>query len=158
MLALQNSKKCHNSGPENTPEMFRHLFYAGNFTPDNPPLSRRPETAYSDRRAGDRRAPSGEKGGDVGYARLEERMVMRLSVIQEVRNSGNQEFRNPGIQEFRNSGIQEFRNPGIQESGNSGIREFRNSGIQDSGIQEFGNSGIQEFRDSGIQEFRNSGI
>ena len=35
-----------------------------------------------DRGAGDRRAPSGEKGGDVGYARLEERMAMRLSEIQ----------------------------------------------------------------------------
>ena len=55
----------------------------------------------SDRGAGDRRAPSGEKGGDVGYARLEERMAMRLSGIQE--------FRNPGIQEYMNSGIQELR-------------------------------------------------
>ena len=60
---------------------------------------------YSDRGAGDRRAPSGEKGGDVGYARLEERMAMRLSGIQESRNSGIQEFRNLGNQEFRNSGI-----------------------------------------------------
>ena len=70
----------------------------------------------SDRGAGDRRAPSGEKGGDVGYARLEERMARRLSGIQESRNPWIQEFRNSGIQESRNLGIQEFRNSGDQAS------------------------------------------
>ncbi len=59
---------------------------------------------HLDRGAGDRRAPSGEKGGDVGYVRLEERMAMRLSGI----HPGFQESRNSGIQESRNSGILEF--------------------------------------------------
>ena len=67
----------------------------------------------SDHGAGDRRAPSGEKGGDVGYTRLEERMAMRFSGIQEFMNSGIREFRNSGIQEFRNS--QEFWNSDIEQ-------------------------------------------
>ena len=52
----------------------------------------------------------GKKEGMLGMRGWRKELAMRLSGIQESRNSEIQKFRNSGIQESRNAGSQEFRN------------------------------------------------